>query len=237
MNCDMKRYNGELGVISLTSWKGRINTVGFTIFSLHKSCPDFHIVLVLSVDEFPNKENDLPKDVLTLLHNNIFEILWVKRNYKAFKKILFTSELYKLVPVISADDDLIYVKNYAKLLYDKWLTCPTSCVGLTSNTVTAGNGFTIADLWGYAQLFPPHFSKYIDLRMLDYFIQYGCIDDDELYNQIRIANHVDAYSFQLPFATNGYACTNQHSNQDSCITNQRLTHKMNDKVLFQKVLR
>jgi hypothetical protein len=43
-----KKYNGEKAIISLTSWRARINTVAKTIYSLIKQCPGFHIVLVLS---------------------------------------------------------------------------------------------------------------------------------------------------------------------------------------------
>ena len=62
----MKLYNGEKAIISLTSWKARINTVGLTIFSLIKRCPGFHIVLVLSTNEFPAKEAELPDTVRVL---------------------------------------------------------------------------------------------------------------------------------------------------------------------------
>ena len=41
-----KKYNGEKAIISLTSWRARINTVDKTIYSLIKQCPGFHIVLV-----------------------------------------------------------------------------------------------------------------------------------------------------------------------------------------------
>lgn len=59
----MKQYNGEKAIISLTSWKKRINTVSQTIFSLVKQCPGFHIVLVLSEEEFPEKEKELPEEL------------------------------------------------------------------------------------------------------------------------------------------------------------------------------
>ena len=42
-------------IVSLTSWKGRINTVSKTIFSIYSQC-DCKIVLTLSTEEFPNKE-------------------------------------------------------------------------------------------------------------------------------------------------------------------------------------
>lgn len=81
-----KTYNNEPAIISLTSWTARINTVGLTIYSLAKNCPGFHIILCLAVDEFPNKEHNLPKSLLLLAARNIVEILWVEKNMKSFKK-------------------------------------------------------------------------------------------------------------------------------------------------------
>ena len=117
----MKQYNGEKAIISLTSWKARINTVGKTLYSLLKMCPGFHIVLVLSEEEFPKKEEELPEELMLFVDNDLIEILWVYKNYKAFKKVLFTMDKYRNVPVISADDDCIYIINYAQELYDIWL--------------------------------------------------------------------------------------------------------------------
>ena len=117
----MKQYNNEKAIISLTSWKARINTVSKTIFSLLKNCPGFHIVLVLSEEEFPKKEDELPNNLKILIDNDCIEILWIYKNFKSLKKVLFTIEKYKDVPVISADDDCIYVCNYAEELYQTWL--------------------------------------------------------------------------------------------------------------------
>lgn len=125
-----KKYNSERAIISLTSWKARINTVGKTLFSLIKQCPGFHIVLVLSEEEFPLMEKELPKELMLFVNNNLIEILWVYKNYKAFKKVLFTIDKYRNVPVISADDDCIYTCNYAQMLYDKWLTLKNKNVSI-----------------------------------------------------------------------------------------------------------
>lgn len=116
----MKEYQGEKAIISLTSWKARINTVGKTIFNLYKMCPGFHIVLCLSEEEFPKKEEELPEDLMLMANANIFEILWVYKNYKSLKKIIPTMITYNNVPIISADDDCLYVCNYAEELYEKW---------------------------------------------------------------------------------------------------------------------
>ena len=116
----MRTYHGEKAIISLTSWKARINTVAKTLFSLITMCPGFHIVLVLSEEEFPKKEAELPASLMAFANNDLIEILWVYKNYKSFKKYLFTMDKYPNVPVISADDDCIYIRNYAEELYQVW---------------------------------------------------------------------------------------------------------------------
>ena len=78
----MKQYNGEIGIISLTSWKKRINEVSKTLYSLIQNCPGFHIVLVLSEEEFPLKEKELPENLTLFIDNNLIEIIWVYKNYK-----------------------------------------------------------------------------------------------------------------------------------------------------------
>ena len=115
-----KEYAGEKACISLTSWKARINTVSKTLYSLIKMCPGFHIVLVLSKDEFPLMEKELPDNLMLFVENKLIELFWIKPNLKSFKKVLFTMDKYRDVPVISADDDCIYTCNYAQELYDKW---------------------------------------------------------------------------------------------------------------------
>jgi len=146
-----KQYNGEKAIISLTSFRARINTVHITLESLLKYCIGYHVVLVLSSDEFLKKNNELPKTLLDLVNNKKIELLWVKQNYKAFKKVIFTSQKYKGVPIISADDDCSYICNYAQELYDKWLSTP--------NDVIRYNMYNIRDDWQFTQgpstLYPP----------------------------------------------------------------------------------
>ena len=115
-----KKYAGEKAVISLTSWKARINTVSKTLFSLIQQCPGFHIVLVLSEEEFPKKEEELPENLRLFIDNDLIEVLWVYKNYKSFKKWIFTAEKYHDVPIISTDDDMIYAWNFCEDLYKNW---------------------------------------------------------------------------------------------------------------------
>ena len=117
---NMKQYNGEKAIISLTSWKARIKTVSKTIFSIIQKCPGYHIVLVLSEEEFPKKEEELPEDLLLLINNDLIELMWVYKNYRSFKKVLFTMNKYRDVPVVSADDGQMYIDNFAEKLYAIW---------------------------------------------------------------------------------------------------------------------
>jgi len=169
-----KLYNNEKAIISLTSWAARIKYVGKTIYSLLVQCPEYHIVLVLSENEFPNKEKELPHDLQVMVSNQLFEILWVKENYKAFKKVLFTLDRYRCVPVISADDDCIYTCNYADMLYKVWEKNPASivCNGI-------GNKYNFK--WGNGPytLYPPYCFKHYGIKCLN--------------NEILSTNNDDAY--------------------------------------------
>lgn len=183
----MKKYNGEKAIISLTSWKARINTVGLTLYSLYKQCPGFHIVLVLSEEEFPKKEAELPDTVMAFVEQDLIEILWVYKNYKSFKKILFTMDKYKYLPVISADDDCIYTRNYAEELYQAYKI--NNCViRYPKSTVPhhyVAGPYTIYPTWDH---FGAYLKKYMDCNIDKLNL---CADDD-YYNVVIKENHIKA---------------------------------------------
>ena len=163
-------------IISMTSWKKRINTASQTIFSLLKTCPGFKIVLTLCTEEFPNKEKDLPKDLLEIVNNDYVEILWVKDNTYTFKKMLPTMKKYPNVPIITADDGVRYYRNYAEELYQLWLKNPNKIISYNNwkrMGVSFGGG-------GSGILFPPNcFKNYtlttniINTKHDDFY--YGCL--------------------------------------------------------------
>lgn len=177
-----KKYNGEKAIISLTSWKARINTVSKTLFSLIKQCPGFHIVLVLSEEEFPKKEAELPKNLMLFIENELIELLWVYKNYKSFKKVLFTMDKYNNLPVISADDDCIYKCNYAQELYDKWLENKDAFITIKSQRPFYKN--KTCNGIGAASLHPPHCYKNF-MAMLNFTELVNLSHDDVFYMIIR----------------------------------------------------
>ena len=157
-------------VIALTSWKKRISTVGLTIFNLLTMCGhDYHIVLTLSEDEFPRKESELPTDLVMMNRTGLFEILWIKRNVKSFKKCLYTMQKYRTVPIITADDDCVYCYNYAEELYQKYkvLNC------IIANSISFGSGYGIL----FTPFCFPNFSKHLSDEIIatnhdDYFYKF-----------------------------------------------------------------
>lgn len=159
-----KKYNGEKAIISMTSWKMRIATCSKTIYSLLKQCPGFHIVLVLSEEEFPKMMDELPENLKLFVDNELIELMFVWKNYKSFKKVLFTMDKYRDVPVISADDDCIYTCNYAQELYDMWMKTD-------KNTIIAGyKNFVFNELYlpnGCCSLFSPNVFKDLGIKLLN----------------------------------------------------------------------
>lgn len=167
-----KKYAGEKAIISLTSWKARIDTVSKTLYSLLKECPGFHIVLVLSEEEFPKMMDEMPASLKLFVKNNLIEVLWVYKNYKSFKKVLFTMDKYRELPVISADDDCYYNCNYAQELYDAWTKDDRSIQTFHACQVTHYQH-------GPTTLYPPYC-----------FLNYGI---EKLNQTILNTNHDDVY--------------------------------------------
>ena len=189
-----KKYNGERAVISLTSWKARISTCSKTIFSLLKQCPGFHIVLVLSEEEFPKMMDELPENLKLFVDNELIEVLWVYKNYRSFKKWIFTADKYRDIPIISADDDCIYTCNYAQELYDKWAENKECKVCIYSNNsskfITEGP-CTLYKL-----------NKFFIDKCFNLFPKYNNLEDDTLYKLVLEELNIISYKLNktvLPF--------------------------------------
>lgn len=174
-----KQYDGEKAVISLTSWKARINTLPKTLFSLVSNCKGYHIVLVLSSDEFPTKEKELPPEVNIFVSNKLIELLWIDKNYKSFKKWVVAMDKYRTVPIITADDDCIYTVNFAETLYKQW--------NKRTSVVISRVSTRMADYWlgsGAATLYPPYAFGDLPVRSLEYILKTKCYEDDAYVSAI-----------------------------------------------------
>ncbi len=227
-----KKYAGEKAIISLTSWKARIDTVSKTLYSLLKQCPGFHIVLVLSEEEFPKMMDEIPSNLKLFVKNDLIEVLWVYKNYKAFKKVLFTMDKYRDVPVISADDDCIYTCNYAEMLYKKWKENENSRVGLESVS-----RFGLKLLCGYSTLFPPNAFSGFNKEILNEFLKYKLTEDDMLYALLCKKYNIKniPLGFHVQKRSNTIACI--FHNQIEPLSNERHYDKRSDYYTMKKLLK
>lgn len=96
-------------IITMTSWKMRINEVSKCIYHFltrQIEKPDI-FYLWLSEDEFPNKEKDLPENLLLIIESFNVKLCWLKENEYNFKRWHVYPNHYNDL-VISIDDDILF---------------------------------------------------------------------------------------------------------------------------------
>ncbi len=119
----IKRLNYPDIVVSLTTYPARIHTVHQTIETLlNQSLKADKVVLWLAEEQFENKEEDLPQELLDLREKGL-TIDWCE-DIKSYKKLIPTLKKYPDSIIITADDDLLYHKDLVKRLFDSYVKNP-----------------------------------------------------------------------------------------------------------------
>lgn len=104
-------------IVSFTSYPQRIKTIYQVIESLRKQTIQADkIILWLSIEEFPNKELDLPENLISIDTDGQFEIRWVADNLKSHKKYYYALQEFQKDVVITVDDDTYYESTMIELL-------------------------------------------------------------------------------------------------------------------------
>lgn len=142
-----------LVIVTITSWKNRINDVIRTIESCNKQTriPDV-IYLNLSKSEFPKMNEEIPQEIIEYeKKNDNFKINWVDGpNTRTFKKVFPILKFCKNNDIIiTMDDDIILNPEFVKSRVDDFNKhkCPiTSAISfdkkLKSYKVNVGSLFT-----------------------------------------------------------------------------------------------
>ena len=115
LNCEVQSsddiflYFKEKIIVTMTSWKERINYVSRVLeILINNSFRPNKVILNLAIEEFPKKNKELPNDLLNLLKYDNFEIYWVEKNTNVFKKLIPTLNRFKEDIIITTDDDVLY---------------------------------------------------------------------------------------------------------------------------------
>jgi len=168
-------------IVSLTSWKGRISHPDLpkVLFSIirQETKYKFHIVFVLSLEEFPNKEKDLPELLVDMVNYSNIEIIWTEDNLKAYKKLYPVQQKYPELPIMTTDDDIILDKDIVETYMDEYKRNPTEILteeGHSLNDQCRSVGFTFRKV----RLFPPHSLYELDSS---YFERFFNKNDDDAY--------------------------------------------------------
>ena len=168
--------NQEKFIVSMTSWPPRINSVARAFKAVIDQVEDWmnvHFVLTLASEEFPNKEKELPQDVLDFG----IEILWTERNTRSHKKLMPVLRKYPNDVIIVIDDDTRQVDGWLKTMIKDHEEHPSDVifgqstsvvhVGIDGGIIEVRNGKTyeLRGAVAYMQkpasgaagtLFPPH---------------------------------------------------------------------------------
>lgn len=171
-------------VVSLTSWRGRIYSeiVQLVLFSLLKQKTKYRykVVLVLSTDEFPKKEAELPANIVKLAEKvENFEIRWCGVNRRALKKI-YSMDYYPDLPVITTDDDIIVKDDLVEQFMNAHTRYPKEIIYAHVWDFPANPEIKIS---GWARLFPPHSLYPLDEKLFDTCFKGA---EDDVWNGIRV---------------------------------------------------
>lgn len=202
-------------ILSFTSWKGRIYDTSFLCVLLSMLTQNttfkYKVVLVLSTDEFKNKEKDLPPKLVEL--NELcdwFEILWTKENTKAYKKYFPTRRAYPNENICALDDDSPlhsdFVERFCKLLKDN----PGKMIIGTSHFANNKSPTIVHTRFGGACFRPNSLYDLDETFGRKYFLDH----DDEFYLLLSVLNGTKSVCVDI----HNYIDINRFQ-QNTCLSN------------------
>lgn len=149
-----KSPRAEKVIVSLTSYKPRINDVKYAVYSLlNQTLPPDKLILWLDEDSFPQREENLPRDLLRLRKFGL-TIDWCE-NLRPYKKLIPVLEKYPDDIIVTADDDIFYRPDWLKILYDEHLKNPDCLVAHYGYRIRINNLGKIYPRQNWYWLFTP----------------------------------------------------------------------------------
>lgn len=125
-------------IISITTYPKRIDTVYFSLYSLlNQSLPADEVVLWLTEEEFPQKEDMISKKILSFKDSGL-QIKWCN-NFRSYNKLLPTLKEYPKDTIVTADDDIYYPGNWLEKLYNTHRKFPKDIICHRAHRVQFNN--------------------------------------------------------------------------------------------------
>lgn len=131
-------------IVSLTSFPQRINTTYIALQSIYRQTRKADMVILwLAENQFPNKEADLPTDLLDYRDFGL-QIRWCPEDIRPHKKYFYTMQEYPEDIVITVDDDLTYDPQMIEKLFVSYLHHPDAVSTVRAHLVTHDEHGSIA---------------------------------------------------------------------------------------------
>ncbi len=189
--------------VSLTSFPARISKVAQTLVPIMQQTvkPD-RIVLCLTEQEFPQKEEELPEELLKLREHGL-ELLWGE-NLRPHTKYLHTMNKYPDDIIITVDDDIQYDTDLVEKLMSCYERNPQAVSALRTHLIAFSDNGKLMPYksWKYqcsvfvgqplmslfatgvgGVLYPPHLLTFPDTLDTD-LIKQICLDNDDIWLKI-----------------------------------------------------
>lgn len=122
----MKKLISRKVIVSLTTFPKRIGTLSKVLDTIYvQTRPADRIVLWLAENQFPNKEQDVPGDLMQLVADGRLEIRWCE-DLRPHKKYFYALQEFTDDLVVTIDDDLLYPADMLEKLYNSYLMYPNA---------------------------------------------------------------------------------------------------------------
>ncbi len=141
----LNKLESQTITISLTSWPSRINSVHNVIESIYEQTylPD-RVVIYLSVEQFKDRENSLPHELLSLINRRLLNVVWCNEDLKTHKKYFYSMQEFPDDIIVTVDDDEYLSNTTLEELIICWLKNPnTVCARRTNLIMTNDDGYLL----------------------------------------------------------------------------------------------
>lgn len=191
-------------IVSLTTFPERIRDVYYAIFSLlNQTVKPDKLILWLAVEQFPDKEEDLPQYLLDFKDQGL--TIKFTNDTKSYKKLIPSLKEYPNDIIVTADDDIYYPENWLEILYNEYLNNPNLIYSHRNYKIKIKNkkllpftkwkafpndntqSFYNYPTTGGGILYPPH-TLYKDVLNEDLFLKLAPLCDESWFWAMAVLN-------------------------------------------------